>query len=99
MLQLCLSHLVHVLNFQILLFDLVIFKEDKAICIIEVKNGKKDVQNTETRQYKKYNQFGIKLVYCMNMNFVKQVAEEVLEFHNNFEATQQDLVSRLFDNV
>jgi hypothetical protein len=80
-------------------FDLVIFKNDKAICIIEVKNGKKEKQNTTTRQFKKYSQFGIKLVYCMNMNFVKQVAQEVLDFHNNYEASSGDLVSRLFDKV
>jgi hypothetical protein len=80
-------------------FDLVVFKNDKAICIIEVKNGKKVWENLNTRQHKKYSRFGLKLVYCMNMSFVKQVAKEVLEFHNNFEATQQDLVSRLFDNV
>jgi hypothetical protein len=80
-------------------FDLVVFKKDKAICIIEVKNGQRTKVSTNSRQYKKYSQFGIKLVYCMNMNFVKQVAQEVLEFHNNFEASSGDLVSKLFDNV
>ena len=78
-------------------FDLVIFKNDKAMCIIEVKNGQRAKANTNTRQHKKYSQFGLKLVYCMNMTFVKNVVEEVLEFHNNFESDSQYLVSSMFD--
>ena len=79
-------------------FDLVVFKNGEAICIIEVKNNKKTKINENTRQFKKYSKFGIKLIYCMNMGFVNEVVQEVLEFHKNYFKGFDEGISKMFSD-
>lgn len=78
-------------------FDLVVFKDKKAVCIIEVKNQKREGLNTNTKQYKKYSSFGLRLFYCLNMSFVKPLAEEVLEFYKNTDP--ESSIKSMFDNI
>lgn len=65
-------------GFQTSRFDLVVFKEKKAICIIECKKeGKKyDIKN---RQYKKYSFYQAELLYCTSIDDVTKIANYILK--------------------
>ena len=52
-------------------FDIVIFENQVATKIIEVKNY--DKTNFDTRQDKKYSAFGIDLIYCTSIESIEDV--------------------------
>jgi type I site-specific restriction endonuclease len=58
-------------------FDLVIFKDKKAIAIIEVKNNKKKIINKKSRQFIKYSQFNIPLFYSFSLNDVDDIINKL----------------------
>jgi hypothetical protein len=58
-------------------FDLVIFKNRQAVCIIEVKDTRPKKINTETRQFRKYSSFNLPLIYCYTMDDIDLVMDRV----------------------
>jgi len=59
--------------------DLVIYKDEKFICLIEVKNHAHDSPRTDGRQYKRYEATELPFIYCMNENQIDQTIEDVTE--------------------
>jgi len=57
-------------------FDVVLFKDKKAILIIEVKNYKKE--NFETRQDIKYRGFGIDVVYLSSLEGIDDLVSYII---------------------
>lgn len=58
-------------------FDLVIFENKEAKCIIEVKTKDTPEINKEHRQYKKYSLFNIPIFYCYGDKDINTVLELV----------------------
>lgn len=52
-------------------FDIVIFENQVATKIIEVKNYVKT--NFDTRQDKKYSAFGLEIIYCTSIESIEDV--------------------------
>ena len=68
-------------GFQTNRFDLVVYKEKKAICIIEVKReGKK--YSEKSRQYKKYSFYQAELIYCNSIKDVTKIANYILTLYD-----------------
>lgn len=71
-------------------FDIVVFKNKRAICIIEVK---KDSQfkrrkkiNKESLQYLKYSRYNLPLIYCVGRKDLKKtiaLVYKALESNSN----------------
>jgi len=57
------------------IFDLVIFKERKAVAIVEVKKRYRGLGAGGTIQEAKYKEFGIPLIYCFRDNIEDTVKE------------------------
>lgn len=63
--------------------DLVVYRGDKFVGLVEVKNNlNKKKPNPNTRQYKKYMSSGYKFFYCMNMSDVKSVINRIKHYEN-----------------
>ncbi len=59
--------------------DLVIVKDDLVKCAIEVKRRNRKDFNTGTRQFKKYEELNIPVIYCMGKNNINSTVELVKE--------------------
>jgi type I site-specific restriction-modification system R (restriction) subunit len=68
-------------------FDLVIYKNKEPICIIEVKNKRRDKPEYEvkSKQLKRYRLFGIPVLYCANHHYILSTVDKVLELLNTGE--------------
>jgi hypothetical protein len=58
-------------------FDLVVFDGKKAVCIIEVKKWVLKKEPTKTKQFKKYSNYGLPVIYCVNMEDVPNTLDRV----------------------
>lgn len=59
-------------------FDLVVYKNKEAVCIIEVKKWRKKTEPTKTKQFIKYSSYNLPLFYCGYMADVTKVCSDVL---------------------
>lgn len=60
-------------------FDLVIFRNKEAICIIEVKKWIKKKTPSKTKQYDRYMSYGLPLVYCGHIEDIQETVRKVQE--------------------
>lgn len=71
-------------------FDIVIFEEKKAICIIEVKNHKRKyigspaLPSLQTKQLTKYKKMGLPVLLCRNANDMPRIIERVKKLKDTF---------------
>jgi hypothetical protein len=73
-------------------FDLVIFHNKEAVCIIEVKDGvfmsnKQEEHHYQqwkkTRQGRRYRELGLKVFYCRGMERTDFILREIVSFMDN----------------
>jgi hypothetical protein len=62
--------------------DVVVFKNDSIVCLIEVKNNKRPSSNA-TKQKGKYTSSGIPFIYCWNEKHIDQAVKKVSEIYNS----------------
>lgn len=60
-------------------FDLVLFFEMQAVCIIEVKDTRPIFINKNTRQFKKYSNFKVPLIYCYTIDDVAPIVNKLFK--------------------
>jgi hypothetical protein len=60
-------------------FDLVVYSEGRALCIIEVKRSGKTGAIAKTRQGTRYTNFGVPVLVCCGTEDLYRVADRVLE--------------------
>src|SRR3954470_3226412 len=65
--------------------DIVVFRDDTAIAIIEVKNWTetRNSLNPNSRQCRRYSKFGVPVLLCPNSLAIDSVIEEVLRILNS----------------
>lgn len=66
-------------------FDIVLFIDKVAVCIIEVKDGKTKHKTTveDTRQGQRYPSFGIPVVFCYGFDDIQNVINYSAELSTN----------------
>jgi len=57
-------------------FDVVVYKEKKAVCLIEVKREGKKITK-DTRQHRKYSSYDIPLLYCIGSSQIEETVDSV----------------------
>ena len=58
-------------------FDLVIICDDEIVMIIECKSRSHRKVNLKTKQYQKYKQTGLPIIYYVNVNMIKQTMTKI----------------------
>lgn len=61
-------------------FDLVIFRNKRAAVLIEVKShlaGRSHKPTTQTKQYQRYSQYGLPVIYCTNLTQIEETIAKV----------------------
>jgi hypothetical protein len=71
-------------GFQTNRFDLVVYKNKVAVCIIECKRENKNFRKEGTRQFTKYSFYNAKLFYCSSTNEIKKLAQIIFEITEKF---------------
>ena len=62
--------------------DILVFRKDKLVCAIEVKDFKENSKvNKENRQFKKYLSLGIPFVYCLCESDINKCVKKVLKIY------------------
>lgn len=63
--------------------DILVLKNDKLICAIEVKDFKGEIRsiNKDGRQFKKYLSLGIPFLYCYSENHINSSVKKVLRVY------------------